>query len=106
MSLRSRLDALERAASRQTIVPRCPTCGGPATEGGGQTILVGRDPEPLRCDTCDGWLDENGRAVPPPVYLVPTPEQTPELPQGVLDAEELDAAAERARLDRTASKSE
>ena len=58
MDLRSRLHALERAAS--AIPPVCPRCGpAPVTD---QTVIAldGKTPELGECEVCGGTIGEDG----------------------------------------------
>ncbi len=61
MSLRRRLDALERILERMDMDERCPTCGFPGSIERSCSVILALDgSQPPRCRTCDHLVDENG----------------------------------------------
>ena len=60
MSLRSRLDALERMLAQAGITDECPACGGPVP-GYNAVVLHEDGEEPAACEECGLFLDADGR---------------------------------------------
>ena len=62
MSLRSRLDALERMLAQAGITDVCPSCGGPVP-GYNAVVLHEDGEEPDACKECGLVLDSEGKPV-------------------------------------------
>ena len=60
MSLRNRLDALERRLAQAGITDECPACGGPVP-GYNAVVLHEEGEEPETCQECGLVLDAEGK---------------------------------------------
>ena len=63
MSLRSRIEALERAAEGARFPEACETCGFPDQSAGLLVLLDGADPD--RCERCGRVVGRDGRGLGP-----------------------------------------